>query len=110
MHIHHLYAQGAVDTYAVTSGRIVGSVAALIALAGAVISGLALARRRRPWQATVALLAGVTGMLLGGFVVATADGGPGTGNGIVGGYAALAIGLIATLLAGLSLIRSRRIA
>ena len=49
-------------------------------------------------------------MLIGGFVVATADGGPGTGNGIVGGYAAVTIGLIATILAGLAWARSRRMA
>jgi hypothetical protein len=38
---------------------------------------------------------------------ATADGGPETGNGVVGGYAALAIGLIAVVLGGLALTRSR---
>ncbi len=47
-------------------------------------------------------------MVVGGLVVATADGGPGTGNGIVGGFAALAIGLIAAILGGLALARSRR--
>ena len=58
----------------------------------------------------MALVAGVAGVLVGALVVATADGGPGTGNGIVGGYAALALGLIAALLGGLAFARSRRTA
>jgi hypothetical protein len=56
----------------------------------------------------VALVAGLTGMVIGGLVVAAAEGGPGTGYGIVGGFAALAIGLIATVLGWLALARSRR--
>ena len=54
------------------------------------------------------MVAGLIGMVLGGLVVATADGGLGTGNGIVGGFVALVIGLIATVLGGLALARSRR--
>jgi hypothetical protein len=60
----------AVDAYTLTPGRLMGTVAALVALAAA-------------------------------------EGGPGTGYGIVGGFAALAIGLIATVLASLALARSR---
>jgi len=71
----------AVDAYTLTAGRLVGTVAALLALAGLVIGGL---------------------------VVAAADGGPGTGNGIVGGFAALVLGLIAMVLGRLALARSRR--
>jgi hypothetical protein len=41
-------------------------------------------------------------------VVAAADGGPGTGYGIVGGFVAVVIGLIATVLGWLALVRSRR--
>ena len=40
--------------------------------------------------------------------VAAADGGPGTGYGIVGGYVALVVGLIAVVLGGLALSRARR--
>ncbi|MET8833485.1 DUF6223 family protein [Micromonospora sp. NPDC004540] len=104
-----------VDAYTLTTGRLVGTAAALVALAGVVIGALALARSagrvgngsgRR--GALVALAAGLTGMVIGGLVVAAAEGGPGTGYGIVGGFAALAIGLIAAGLGWLALARSRR--
>jgi len=58
--------------------------------------------------AIVALVAGLTGVVIGGLVVAAAEGGPGTGYGIVGGFAALVLGLIATVLGWLALARSRR--
>jgi hypothetical protein len=110
----HVMAQsGGVDTYTLTTGRLLGSVAALVALAGVVVGGLALARPtgrlgngRR--GAMVALVAGLTGMVIGGLVVAAAEGGPGTGYGIVGGFVALVVGLIATVLGWLALARSRR--
>jgi len=44
----------------------------------------------------------------GGLVLALANGGPGTGNGVVGGAAALVLGLIALPIGGLALGRSRR--
>jgi hypothetical protein len=56
----------------------------------------------------VALGAGLAGMVIGGLVVAAAEGGPGTGYGIVGGFVALVVGLIAMVLGGLALARSRR--
>jgi hypothetical protein len=56
----------------------------------------------------MALAAGLVGMAIGGLVVAAADGGPGTGYGIVGGYVALVVGLGAVVLGGLTLSRSRR--
>jgi hypothetical protein len=112
----HVSAQSvAVDAYTLTTGRLVGAVAALVALAGVVVGGLALARSAGrigngsgEKGAIVALVAGLTGMVIGGLVVAAAEGGPGTGYGIVGGFAALVIGLIATVLGWLALARSRR--
>jgi hypothetical protein len=112
----HIPAQAAaVDAYTMTTGRLVGSVAALVALAGVLIGGLALARSagrigngNGKRGAIVALIAGLTGMVIGGVVVAAAEGGPGTGYGIVGGFAALVIGLIATVLGWLALARTRR--
>ncbi|MEV4313812.1 DUF6223 family protein [Actinocrispum sp. NPDC049592] len=98
-------AAAAVDTFALTPGRIVGTLGAFAALAGVVVGWRALVRRTRK-QAIVALVAGPTGMVVGGLVVALAKGGPGTGYGIVGGYAALAIGLAATVLGWLALTRS----
>jgi hypothetical protein len=62
----------AVDAYALTTGRVVGTVAALVALAGVVVGGLALARSARRISnggrrgAIVALVAGPTGMIIGG--------------------------------------------
>jgi hypothetical protein len=104
-----------VDAYTLTTGRLVGTVAALVALAGVVVGGLALARSaggigtgNRNRGAIVALVAGLAGVVIGGLVVAAAEGGPGTGYGIVGGFAALVLGLIATVLGWLALARSRR--
>jgi hypothetical protein len=108
----HLAAQpAAADAYALTPGRLVGSVAALVALAGVIVGVLALARRagnggRR--AAGAALVSGLIGIAAGAIVVAAAQGGPGTGYGIVGGYVAMVIGLIATGLGGLAMTRTRR--
>jgi Family of unknown function (DUF6223) len=63
----------AVDAYALTTGRVVGTVAALVALAGVVVGGLALARSARSignggrrGAIVAALVAGPTGMVIGG--------------------------------------------
>lgn len=106
---HHLLA---VDAYALTSGRLLGGVAALVALAGVVVAGVALARAGRIGTrgSITGLVAGLVGMAVGGLVVAGAEGGPGTGGGIVGGFAALAIGLVAAVLGWLGLARARRMA
>ncbi|MEV6966600.1 DUF6223 family protein [Hamadaea sp. NPDC051192] len=99
----------AVAAYTLTTGRLFGTAAAFLALAGVVLGVLALIRpaaaRRR---AMLALATGAAGLIVGGFVVGLAKGGPGTGYGVVGGWAALAIGLVATVLGGLALARSRR--
>ena len=52
--------------------------------------------------------AGLIAAVNGGLNLAMATGGPGTGNGVVGGAAALVLGLIAVALSGLALARSRR--
>jgi uncharacterized protein DUF6223 len=100
----------AATTYGLTAGRFWSLVAAFIGIAGVVLGGMALARRRRFGQRSsiVALAAGVVGMGVGGAVVAAAKGGPGTGYGIVGGYVALVVGFVAVTLGGLALARSRR--
>jgi len=56
----------------------------------------------------VALVAGPIALINGGLNLALATGGPGTGNGVVGGAAAVVLGLIGTALGGLALTRSRR--
>jgi Family of unknown function (DUF6223) len=60
--------------------------------------------------ATVAAVVGLVGAVIGGLVVATADGGLGTGNGLGVGIVAMVVGLIGVALGGLALARSRRIA
>jgi hypothetical protein len=53
----------------------------------------------------------VSGLIaVGGGVVnlAVADGGPGTGNGVVGGAVAVVVGLMAAAFGGLTLARARR--
>jgi hypothetical protein len=111
MTVHHLLVA---DAYGLTAGRFWSLVAALIGLTGVVIGGLVVARSRRLGSGVrrrgpvIAVTAGLVGMAIGGLVVAAADGGPGTGYGIVGGYVALVVGLVAVVLGALVMIRSRR--
>ena len=74
----------------------------------ATVSNLAFTPKRI--VASGSALVGLIGAVIGGLVVATADGGLGTGNGIAGGVVAMIVGLIGIALGGLALIRSRRIA
>lgn len=111
----HALAQSAdVDAYTLTAARLWATSAALLGLVGAVIGGLALARSVRRIGnggrkgANVALVSGLVAMVGGALNLAVADGGPGTGNGVVGGALALVVGLIAMVLGGLALARSRR--
>ncbi|MEU1394415.1 MULTISPECIES: DUF6223 family protein [unclassified Nonomuraea] len=133
MFIDHLLAAQAdpVAAYAMTTGRLWSLIAAGLGLAGVAAGGLTLARstgrlRRRPTPtpgtgtgtgaiaatgkrgAVAALAAGVTSMVIGGWVIAAAKGGPGTGYGIVGGYLDLILGLTAIVLGALVLNRARR--
>lgn len=111
MSVTVLFLAPAVEASTLTGDRVVATAAAVVALVGVIAGGFALARSagRRAGRARVgAIAAGLTGLLAGWVVVATADGGPGTGNGIVGGYAAVVLGLTAVLLGGLALTRTRR--
>jgi hypothetical protein len=111
----HVSAQSAeVGAYTLTAARFWATAAALLALAGVVIGRLALARAVRrignggTKGAIMALVAGLIAVFGGTLNLAVADGGPGTGNGVVGGAAALVLGLIATVLGWLALARTRR--
>lgn len=101
-----------VTVYTVTAARIWATAAALLGLTGAVIGRRALARSHRRIGdggrrgAIVALALGLTALVGGVVNLAVADGGPGTGNGVVGGAAAVALGLIAAVLGGLVMARS----
>jgi hypothetical protein len=102
-----------VGAYTLTTGRFWGTAAALLGLVGVVLGARALIRSRRRVgnggrnEATVTLLAGLIAMAGGALNLLVADGGPGTGNGVVGGALALLFGLFAVVLAGL-VARSRR--
>ena len=101
--------------YGLTMRRLWASAAALVALVGVVLGGLALARpagRLRTGLgqrgASVALIAGLIALVNGVLNVAIATGGPGTGNGVVGGAMAVVLGLIAIATGGLALARDSR--
>jgi hypothetical protein len=106
----------ATTVYGLTSRRFWATTAGALALVGVVVGGLALARSVRRIGhggrrgAIVALVAGPIAPVNGGLVLALATGGPGSGNGVVGGAGALVLGLIGMALGGLALHRSRRIA
>ena len=106
----------AITVYGPTPRRLWATMAGALALVGVVVGGLALARSIRRignggrLGATVALVAGPVAAINGGLVLAVANGGPGSGNGVVGGAAALVLGMIGTALGALALRRSRRIA
>jgi hypothetical protein len=91
----------------VGSGRVGPTIAALLGLAAAALGARALQRARRPDHATqrgagrrrpTALLTGLLAVLLGVVFIAAADGGPGTGNGVVGSAFAIVLGTVAVVL------------
>jgi uncharacterized protein DUF6223 len=109
----HVSEPAATTVYGLTARRIWATIVVALALIGVVIGGMALARPAsrfgaRRLGAIVALLAGLIAVVNGWLVLAIADGGPGSGNGVVGGAGALVLGLIALALGGLGLGRPRR--
>jgi hypothetical protein len=86
------------------SGRLGPTITALLALAAAVLAARAFARARRPADSTspdrgehrpTGLLLGVPVVICGLVFLAAADGGPGTGNGVVASAAAIVLGSVA---------------
>jgi hypothetical protein len=113
----HVSEPAATTVQGLTPRRLWATMTALLALAGVVVGGLALARPAGRFGATsgqsgamAALTAGIVAVVNGGLNLAMASGGPGTGNGVVGGAAALVLGVLAAALSGLALVRSRRTA
>jgi MFS superfamily sulfate permease-like transporter len=107
--------QDDVSPYTLTTDRLWATTAAVLALVGFIIGGLALARStgrigssNGRKGAIVALVTGLIAVVMGGLVLITADGGPGTGNGIVGAIVALLLGLSAMAVGRLALGQSRR--
>lgn len=96
--------------FAVTPERLAASLAALIGLAGVALGGRALAHPRAAnaqRAGNLALLAGLTSLVVGGLVVATAQGGFGTGHGLAGGIVALLAGAFSVVIVGFARTRSR---
>ncbi len=113
----HLSEPAATTVQGMTPRRLWATAAIVLALAGVVIGGLAVARPARRFGtasgrlgAVMALVAGLVAAVNGGLNLAVATGGPGTGNGVIGGAAAVVLGLIAMALGGLALPRCRRTA
>ncbi len=111
----HVSGPFANTVHGLTPRRLWATTVAVLALIGVVIGGLALARPASRFAtgrpgAIVALVAGLIAVVNGWLNLAVANGGPGTGNGVVGGAAAFVLGLIALSLGGLTLARWRRTA
>jgi len=104
----------ATTIHGLTPRRLWATVVAVLALVGVVIGGLALCRATRRIGnhgrrgAIAALVLGPIAVVNGALNLAVANGGPGTGNGVVGGAAAFVLGLIGMVLGGLALARPRR--
>jgi Family of unknown function (DUF6223) len=103
--------QPAAAVYSMTPERLAASTATVVGLLAAIIGGLGLLRSVRRVAdhgrraAIAALMLGPIALVIGGLVVATADGGVGTGNGVAGGVVAMMLGIIGTALGGLALAR-----
>ena len=108
----HVSEPAATTVYGLTLRRLWATMVAVLALVGVVIGGLALARPATRFGTASgrlgAIVAGLIAVVNGGLVLALANGGPGTGNGVVGGAGALVLGLIAMALGGSALARSGR--
>ena len=112
--VAHVSEPGGVTVYGLTLRRLWATAAAAVALVGVIIGGLALARSASRFGttqrlgSTAALAAGVIAVVNGGLNLSMANGGPGTGNGVVGAAAAFVLGLIAVALGALAQVRVRR--
>jgi len=112
----HVSKPAAITVQGLTLRRLWATTAALLGLTGVIAGGLAVFRSNTGFTTTtrrstpgVAFGAGLLAAVNGGLNVAVASGGPGTGNGVVGGAAAFVLGLIALALGGRVWARSRRI-
>lgn len=113
----HLSEPAATTVYGLTLRRLWATTVALLALAGVVIGGLALARPTGRFAfasgargGSLAAAAGLVAAINGALNLALANGGPGTGNGVVGGAAAFVLGLIALGMGVLARSRDRHTA
>ena len=108
--IAHVSEPAASTVQGATARRLWATAVVVLGLGGAIVGGLALVRPSgrfgtAPMRVAV-LAAGAVAAINGGLVLVLAKGGPGSGNGVVGGAAALVLGVIAVAL-GIALTRSR---
>jgi hypothetical protein len=114
--VAHVSEPAATTVYGMTARRLWATAAAALGLAGVAIGSLAMVRTAGRLGTTgrlgaiVALVVGLIAVVNGGLNLALANGGPGTGNGVIGGAAAFVLGTIAVALGGLALTRRRRTA
>ena len=98
--------------YGSTPQRTWATIAVALGFVGVAGGGLALARPThrvmRGLGSGTALVSGFIGGINGALVLSSPNGGPGSGNGVVGGAMALVLGLTAVALVGSALLRSRR--
>ena len=98
--------------YGLTARRLWATLVAMLAFIGVLVGAVALARpgSRVATVSGVMLTIGLglVGIVNGVLNLAVATGGPGTGNGVVGGAAAVVLGLIAVAMGGLALARRRQ--
>ena len=91
----------------VPGGRVGPTIAALVGIAAVVIGWRTFRRHGRfSSRPTIVVGIGVATVVSGLTLLLLADGGPGTGNGVVGSAAAVTLGLVTTLLGALA--RTRR--
>jgi Family of unknown function (DUF6223) len=102
------------QVHGMTLRRLWATMAVGLGFAGVIIGSMALVRAARRIGnhgrngAIVAVVAGIIALVNGGLNLAVATGGPGTGNGVVGGAAAFVLGLMGMALGWLALSRSHR--
>jgi hypothetical protein len=114
--VAHVSEPATTTVYGLTPRRLWATTVAAMGLAGVVIGSLSLVRPAGRLDtsgrrgAIIAVVAGLIAVVNGGLNLALANGGPGTGNGVIGGAAALVLGIIAVALGGLALTRRRRTA
>lgn len=96
-----------------TVRRLWATGSAVLALVAVLAGRLALARPAGRFGTVSArfgtIVAGAVAAVTGVLLLTLAQGGPGSGDGVVGAAAALVLGLIAVILGGLALARSRGI-
>jgi len=105
LRVAHVSEPAATTIHGPTLRRLWATAVVGLALASVIAGGLALVRpagrfATLHWRRGIRV-AGVIAAINGGLVLAVANGGPGSGNGVVGGAAALVLGLAAVALGGL---------